>query len=476
MWERPALSVALLTYNRSPYLKLALEGILAQTWGDFELLVLDNASTDDTAETVLAIRDPRLTYLRQPPGKLSGYNWATAVWMARGDFLLVTHDDDILEPTMLSRQMAAFRVHPKLSAVATNVSLMDETGRTLQPRLYPWLEDRYFEQGGFLRPFLEEKLWIPMQTCLFRRAAMAQLVGLRPSWKPASRLATLATGDILNAIQLNHQGDLLLLEEPMLRYRQHSSQEGRGVDQSRHMVELFRILRRMGRTNPHVRPHLPMIEARLARYLVQDWLLQAREIGDLPGLKRRILNLMSDLESRIPPPGKPALLLPLMILGHLLDVPSTAGKGGEPFHVDASTDPATEAFMAWWIRLSQQGRGPFPVAGGVRRVAILGSLLAAGLLALDAQRAGLEVACFLDSSPARQGERMLGTTIHPPSWLNRHGQTLDAIILSSEGEGEEGIRVMLQSHLGSARIPILSWKDLATAHLEAPRPLRLEAP
>lgn len=467
MWERPALSIALLTYNRSPYLKLALEGILAQTWGDFELLVLDNASTDDTAETLLAIKDPRLTYVRQPPGKRSGYNWASALWMARGEFLLVTHDDDIMEPAMLGRQMAAFQAHPQLSAIATNVSLVDEGGRTLQSRLYPWKEDRYFERGDYLRAFLEEKLWVPMQTCLFRRAAMARLVGLRPDWKPASRLATLATGDILNAIQLNHQGDLLILEEPLLRYRQHHSQEGRGVDQSNHMIELFRILRRASRANAHVRPHLPLIEARLARYLIQNRLLQTREAKDLPGLKRHVLHLLSDLESRLPSPGKPALLLPLAILAHLLDVPLPAGMVAEPFHTGASTDPATAAFMAWWTSLSGRGQGLFPGSGGMRRVAVLGSLLAAGLLALDAQRAGLEVACFLDSSPARQGERLLGMAIHPPSWLNQHAQRLDAIILSSEGEGEAGIRAMLQSHMGSAQVPILSWKSLATTSRES---------
>jgi hypothetical protein len=467
MWTRPALSIALLTYNRSPYLKLALEGILAQTWGDFELLVLDNASTDDTAETVLAIKDPRLTYVRQPPGKLSGYNWASAVWMARGDALLVTHDDDLLEPTMISRQMAAFQARPQLSAVATNVSLMDEAGRILQPRLYPWTKDRHFERGDYLRAFLEEKLWVPMQTCLFRRAAMARLVGLQQAWKPASRLATLATGDILNAIQLNHLGDLLILEEPLLRYRQHPSQEGRGVDQSHHMIELFRILRRAGRTNAHVRPHLPLVEARLARYLIQDKLLQTREAKDLSRLKRQVLHLLSDLESRLPSPGKPALLLPLAILARLLDAPLPAGMVAEPFRMGVPTDPATEAFMAWWVRLSGQDRGLFPAPGPVRRVAVLGSLLAAGLVALDAQRASLEVACFLDSSPARQGERLLGVTVHPPAWLEQHGRSLDAIILSSEGQGEAGIRAMLQSHLGPARIPILSWKDLATADMEA---------
>ncbi|MCK5346298.1 MAG: glycosyltransferase family 2 protein, partial [Candidatus Heimdallarchaeota archaeon] len=74
------LSIALLTYNRctNGYLKQALNAILNQTYSDFELLVIDNYSTDKTADLVLSYNDPRLIYVRQPPGgnATTSYNHA----------------------------------------------------------------------------------------------------------------------------------------------------------------------------------------------------------------------------------------------------------------------------------------------------------------------------------------------------------------------------------------------------------------
>jgi hypothetical protein len=336
------------------------------------------------------------------------------------------------------------------------VSLVDESGACLQPRLYPWSENRDFPRGEYLRSFLLEKLWVPMQTCLFRREAMARLVGLGKRWKPVPRLATLAAGDILNAILLNTVGGMLLLKEPLLRYRQHGDQEGRGVDQSQHMIELFKILRRMGRRDSSVRSCNELIEARLARYEVQDMVLRTRELGDLARLKRQADSLLARLEERLPFPERPDLLLPLEILARLLDL-------RREFRIpeaDQPQDRATGAFSAWRHGLVSRGEGLFPVPS---RIAVLGSLFAAGLLALDARRAGVEVACFLDSSPSRQGQRLLGNDVHPVHWLRENAGLLDAVVISSEGDSEEGVRAMLRGHLGSAHLPLLSWKDLPEA-------------
>lgn len=88
----PKLTIALQTYNRgrSGYLRESLEAILAQSYGDFELLVLDNHSTDETPDLVLGYKDPRLTYIRQPPGGTSATNYNRALWMSRGIYVLPT--------------------------------------------------------------------------------------------------------------------------------------------------------------------------------------------------------------------------------------------------------------------------------------------------------------------------------------------------------------------------------------------------
>ncbi|MEG1681111.1 MAG: glycosyltransferase family A protein, partial [Stenotrophomonas sp.] len=102
------LTVALLTYNRPHYLQLALRAIIEQTYADFELLVMDNGSTDHTPEVVLGFKDDRLRYVRNAPGHPASFNGTSAILIARGKRLLVTHDDDIMEPYMLQRQMDMF--------------------------------------------------------------------------------------------------------------------------------------------------------------------------------------------------------------------------------------------------------------------------------------------------------------------------------------------------------------------------------
>lgn len=455
-WPHPPLTVAVQTHNRSAFLQEALASVLGQTWGDFELLVLDNASSDHTADVVQGMKDSRLAYLRQPPGHLSGYNWAQAVWMARGEHLLVAHDDDVLEPTLLARAMETLRQDPCLAAVASNASLMDATGKPLQPRLYPWDEDRVFAKGAYWRAFLEEKLWVPMQACVFRREALARPLGLWGRWRPAPRLATLGTGDILNALQLNLAGGFRMLAEPLFRYRQHGDQEGRGIDPSAHMVDLLRRLRPMVRSREALRECRVPLEARLARYRAQDLVLRAPAVRSETWLARQVGALSADLRHRLAPDeAAHALVTPVALLDRLL------GRPGWPGDPSPAGDAATRAFAAWHARLEDGGAGLFPKRCPTRKVAILGSLFVAGLLALDARRAGWEVAALVDSSPVRHGAHLLGHPIHPPRWLQDHGRALDAIVLSSEGDSEEGIRAMLAGLLGDSAPPVVSWKELA---------------
>ena len=61
----PTVTIAVLTYNRRALLQETLKGVLAQTYRDFELLICDNASSDDTAGLVAGIQDPRVVYVRR---------------------------------------------------------------------------------------------------------------------------------------------------------------------------------------------------------------------------------------------------------------------------------------------------------------------------------------------------------------------------------------------------------------------------
>ena len=99
----PSFSIVIPTYNRARLLPRALDSVLAQTFDDFELLVVDDASTDDTAAVAASYEDPRISYLRleENGGVANARNAGIA--SARGTFVCFLDDDDEYLPRFLER-------------------------------------------------------------------------------------------------------------------------------------------------------------------------------------------------------------------------------------------------------------------------------------------------------------------------------------------------------------------------------------
>lgn len=121
--ERPTVSVLITTYNRSRLLRRAIDSVLTQDFTDFELVVLDDCSTDDTPETVASYSDVRLRYIRNPSNVGSRFGDRALVRrfvyeLMRGQYFVYLCDDDYwLFPTLLSRQIEAFRAYDNVAMV-----------------------------------------------------------------------------------------------------------------------------------------------------------------------------------------------------------------------------------------------------------------------------------------------------------------------------------------------------------------------
>lgn len=102
--EAPLVSVVIATRNRAEMLKVGMHSVLSQTWKDFELLVVDDGSTDETKEVVESFRDPRVRYLRQVQQGISAARNLGAD-ESRGAWTAVHDDDDIMVPTRLAQQL-----------------------------------------------------------------------------------------------------------------------------------------------------------------------------------------------------------------------------------------------------------------------------------------------------------------------------------------------------------------------------------
>ena len=117
----PAVSVIMPAYNVEPYIGEAIRSALAQTYTDFELIVVDDGSKDGTAEvvTALAREDARIHLVQHANRGLAGAR-NSALRAARGALFALLDSDDLWEPTFLAEQMAILEAHPEVDIVTGN--------------------------------------------------------------------------------------------------------------------------------------------------------------------------------------------------------------------------------------------------------------------------------------------------------------------------------------------------------------------
>jgi glycosyltransferase involved in cell wall biosynthesis len=122
------VSVIIPAYNQGHYLPAAIQSVLDQTYAAFEILVVDDGSTDNSREVVAQFTDPRVYYLYQENRGLSGAR-NTGIRHARGDYLSYLDSDDQFLPQKLSLQVAALHEQPTVDFVAGQAVPIDEQGQ-----------------------------------------------------------------------------------------------------------------------------------------------------------------------------------------------------------------------------------------------------------------------------------------------------------------------------------------------------------
>jgi glycosyltransferase involved in cell wall biosynthesis len=126
------VSVCIPTYNSARYLRECLESVLAQSYTDFELVVSDDASTDNTREIVESYTDPRIRIHRLDQNMGLAFNLSRAAGLARGKYVKFLCHDDLLEPRCLENQVAMMERHAVLTMVTSGVRYVDSGGRTMK--------------------------------------------------------------------------------------------------------------------------------------------------------------------------------------------------------------------------------------------------------------------------------------------------------------------------------------------------------
>lgn len=170
------VSVVIPAYNQAAYLREALASALAQTHRELEVVVVDDGSTDDTAQVCASFGDARVRYVRQDNDGTRGIGARNqAMLLARGEWIALLDQDDRWDPPKLERQLALAAQHAGVGAVFTRVRFIDPAGLVTgtqdsglpQGEVYHDLlvRNRYYASAGIFKRSLLGVAGLPGESC-----------------------------------------------------------------------------------------------------------------------------------------------------------------------------------------------------------------------------------------------------------------------------------------------------------------------
>jgi glycosyltransferase involved in cell wall biosynthesis len=197
--NQPAVTVCIPTYNASRFLGQAIDSVLSQDWTDLELLVVDDASEDDTPAICGRYNDPRFRYVRFAANAGQAGNFNRCLELAAGEFLAILHADDYWLPGFLTHRVGWLRLHPEVSFVFGAVRVVDAEDTPVSTN-GAWPEDRSLSSREAVEGLLQACIVCP-PSLLVRRSAAQRAGPFRADltwghdWDWAIRLAE--TGHVL---------------------------------------------------------------------------------------------------------------------------------------------------------------------------------------------------------------------------------------------------------------------------------------
>jgi glycosyltransferase involved in cell wall biosynthesis len=246
--ERPLVSVLMASYNAAEWIGESIESVLGQTYPHVELVVADDASTDETPAIVsrYAGRDARvrLVAAQERAGPTRRRN--DALDAARGSLLGWLDHDDVWLPTKLEQQVPVLADRPDVGLVYGRYEAFDsETGAVV-----PWHDESLDAEGDVLADLFVKGCFIGSLTVLFRREAIERR-GVR------FREAEFSFGDdyfLWLTIALDWQ--VVRVNEELARYRRHASNESSRLAESNYHLARIRLLRDFLAKFPEARDRL----------------------------------------------------------------------------------------------------------------------------------------------------------------------------------------------------------------------------
>ena len=235
------VSICIPMYNSEKTIGKTIASILAQTYTNFELIIVDNASTDKSVDIVKTFDDPRLSlieyHIHLPHAEL---NWDRCFYHVKGEYVAIFHADDIYLPNILSRQIETFQNNPAVVGVFTQGNIINERDEIISEFNLPGCieSERPYTYAELLPLFLEHADFLPTPSAMLKREVYTNCSPFRyDEFKSASDL------DIW--LRASTFGPLVILNEKLFNYRISKSQGSNTLFQLRTTIaDYFKVMDR----------------------------------------------------------------------------------------------------------------------------------------------------------------------------------------------------------------------------------------
>ncbi|MCC6168930.1 MAG: glycosyltransferase [Caldilineaceae bacterium] len=300
MSSPPRVSVVMGAYNSAPYLEATVESILRQTYADFEFIIIDDASTDDTWSILekLAAQDARIGLHRNPVNLGISHTRNLGTDLARGEFIAVMDHDDISAARRLEKEVTYLDAHPDVGVIGGAVRrLVGDNAAPLRNIHYPVTP----QLSTWILCF-ESPLSHPAS--MIRRALLIEVGGYRPEfvtandydlWQRLSRVTHLASlPDIVLDYRWHGENTLLRRVEDGRRETVSIAQRAMEYVYGQQVpLEIVRQLLRYHSSPPQdMRVLSRTVYALAMRFREQERLTQAEWASIRGDAARRILHLL----------------------------------------------------------------------------------------------------------------------------------------------------------------------------------------
>lgn len=207
----PTISVLMSCYNGARWLAEAIDSVLGQTLGDFEFIIVDDGSTDNSLEIIrrFATQDARIVVIIKPNTGLSD-SLNVGIQHARGEWIARLDADDLCEPRRLEKQLAKTRENSRLVFIGSGLLIIDENGGALKTYRYPSRHTLLVRNLTTLQKFP------PHSSAFYRTDVVRSIGGYRNQLRRAQ--------DCDLWLRLSEFGQLDAIDEPLVRIRKHSDQ------------------------------------------------------------------------------------------------------------------------------------------------------------------------------------------------------------------------------------------------------------